>query len=90
MAGVENLNSTPISNEEIADINEMLKEEQAAEEVNALKDRINYNPVLDSTQSDPYAVFNIPQSADQAEVTARYVRLANDVINQFGKQRLVS
>lgn len=84
-AGVENLNSTPISNEEIADINEMLKEEQAAEEVNALKDRINYNPVLDSTQSDPYAVFNIPQSADQAEVTARYVRLANDVINQFGE-----
>ncbi len=83
--GVENLNSTPISNEEIADINEMLKEEQAAEEVNALKDRINYNPVLDSTQSDPYAVFNIPQSADQAEVTARYVRLANDVIKQFGE-----
>ena len=82
--GVENLNSTPISNEEIAEIDQMLSEEAAAKEVTELQEKLDYNPVLDSNQEDPYTVFNIPESATTEEVTARYIKLANDVIAEFG------
>ena len=82
--GVENLNSTPISNEEIAEVDQMISEEAEAKEVTELQKKLDYNPVLDANQEDPYTVFNIPESATTEEVTARYIKLANDVIAEFG------